>query len=338
MTVFLYCLLRSLRHLALPLLLGLGLSGLCLAFLLPPTGSGEETAVGSLLHLPAFLLAATCLASCLSCWPMFPRGHPATALLQHLRPGPWHGCVAAALGSLLALAMALALLGLLFPSLLQVLGFPSSQVRSRLEFAQAEKQASTLQLLNTDPRPLQSIQLQAPVLGSSELFRRPTRIQILGDGQALHADWLALQNQTLQLALHPPRAVQRLEIRFANPAANLSSLHSYAVRGISAQRYAAAWNGLLACMTYLCPAALALGLCILLQGQVSLAIALALGLCTLLLSNLLEITPVTAAFTAFAQHRWLLTENLGQSALTCLFWPGLLVVLGAGTAKLRVCG
>ena len=86
------------------------------------------------------------------------------------------------------------------------------------------------------------------------------RIQVLGDGEALHPGWLSLPQEVLELTLDPPRRLSEVRIRSQGPLANLRLVFPPgAVLGISQASYPQALNGALAAGSYATAAALVFG-------------------------------------------------------------------------------
>ena len=99
----------SARGLVVPLIGALLLCALCLQLVPFQTDTGVDRAAGQWLHLPGLLLVAAVLGAALEGWPLFSRARPGFTWILRVENRPLHGCLAAALGSMAALAVALTL-------------------------------------------------------------------------------------------------------------------------------------------------------------------------------------------------------------------------------------
>lgn len=281
--------------------------------------SNENTgSQGSWLHLPALLLAAAGLAAALEHWPLMSRERPGYAWLQRIENRPLHGCLAAALGSITALGLALATTGLAFTLLLSLTDTAPAPLASRVLF---QEQAG-LKILSATQPVLRFKTQQSTVV--ERLIIRPTPIllsqdsasialSIHADGEPLHEGFLSNFGDRIELTLTPPRTVTTIELRQQPASSGAMFLPQEDIEGLASSAIPTWINGLLAGLSYLLPAALGFAVMILGHRRLALPVNFAAGLVVILVATLTEITPNSHAIAAFSQGHWLGSEPLGES-------------------------
>lgn len=281
--------------------------------------AGDNTgSQGSWLHLPALLLVAAGLAAALEHWPLMSRERPGYAWLQRIENRPLHGCLAAALGSMTALGLALAATGWAFTLLLSLTNTAPATLASRVLF----EEHTGLKILSAAQPVLRfKTQQTTPV---DRLVIRPTpillshndaaiSISIHADGKPLHQGFLSNFGDRIELTLTPPRPITTIELRQQPQSSGAMFLPQEDIEGLASSSIPTWLNGLLAGLSYLLPAALSLAIMILGHRRLALPVNFAAGLVVMLVATLTGLTPNSQAIAAFSQGHWLGTEPLGES-------------------------
>ena len=145
------------------------------------------------------------------------------------------------------------------------------------------------------------------------------KVRVLADGEPLHAGWIANAGEVIELVLKTPRPIRDLVIERQPGAGLVLRLHADRVEVVSDADGSGIVNCVLALLSYVTAAILALSVMILGHAHLALPVNLAAGLVVCLLATLLELTPSAAAITAFARGQWLLGALPGNP-LAQLFW------------------
>ena len=333
MRVYLHCLEASLRGMRLPFLGALLFCAGLLWMLPPQTGLGADRAAGYWLHLPGLLLVATGLGSALESWPLFSRARPGAGWVLRTQTTPLHGCLVAALGSLTALAIALGCAGVCFALLLGTLGFDLGAVQSRVRFEQGPEFLTdthpAASFRSTSDTPVSRLSIRPrPLLVSAQalLGSLPAEIRVRADGEPLHPDWIENNGGAIEFEISPPRPIAALTVERRVGVGIDISLGGSDVEGRSSRTHSTTANCVLAILTYLIPATLALTVMILGHTHLNLPVNFAAGSAVLFLTTLLEFTPNTAAVTAFARARWVLGEDVATGTLFTVAAAGVLLI------------
>lgn len=339
MRIYLHSLQTTLRGLTVP---GTAALLMCwLAFLALPhrEGTGADRIAGQWLHLPGLIVGAAGLGTVLENWPPFSRDRDGSNWILRITGRALHGCVAAALGNLTGLAVALATIGLLFYGLLTVCGFDQGVIHASVRFVRTGDQTvlhsglPSLSFAATNDESVSTIRLRPRAVYTKTLS--PARIRVLVDGRPLYAGWRDNFGRDITLQVTPPRPIKRLTVeRQAGLGVGLR-FDRNSIEGITAQTRAGSLNCVLACLTYLVPLILALAVMIVGHAHLALPVNLAAGIVTLLLATLLDVTPNSAAITAFARGRWLGTEDVWRSMPTIGAGVVVLVVLRWGLGRMN---
>lgn len=303
------------------------------------TGIGEGMASTSALwlHLPAILLAAIAIAAPLESWPLLSRDRPGNKQLRRLQVGPLQGCGMVAVASLLVLALTLSAAAVLFHWQMQNLGHSRAVHAISSAIASPEDQELAL---GPNQRSLRfslemdfiagSLELRPLALLSARGSYRRTGIQILADGQILNQVPLQVEGSAELLSLNfAPRKLRDLEIRIADLGDIQVKFLPGSILAISAESYPSILNCLLAALSYLFPASLALASLCLLRTALSLPMALALALVVLLTCTLGGFTPNGLAIGAYSRGLWIPSAGLSRSSLASLAMLGGLLLAAA---------
>ncbi len=310
----------SARGLVVPLIGALLLCALCLQLVPFQTDTGVDRAAGQWLHLPGLLLVAAVLGAALEGWPLFSRARPGFTWILRVENRPLHGCLAAALGSMAALAVALTLAGLSFATLLIVLDVDQGDARRRTSVQLRQQRPyldnkqDTLVFLTGDADPVGSIRLRPDAFLSGRDFR-VAKIEVRVDGEKLHEGWLDNAGDTVKFDLVPPRRVREIEIRRKPGPGLLLRVTSDRLEVESSEPRSAVINCILALLSYLIPVSLALAVMIVGHAHLAMPVNFTAGLVACLLATLLELAPTNAAITTFARGRWLPGEGLAADGL-----------------------
>ncbi len=339
MRTFQHCFTVVTRLIAWPFIVVVVLLCVCLL----AAGRNESTTevdnvVGLWLHLPAFLLSATCLAAALEAWPLYSRGRSGENLLRRLEKGPLSGCGAAALGTLAVLAVSLLLGGVIFQAMAHSFDLTHKSVHARTRFTTDQPVLNDnlpkVVLSTSNNLSIKLLQLKpASFLGSGSV--RPAQIRVVADGYSLHAGWLTLPGGEVHIPLNPPRSVHQVSIERHPDSSLLLVFDEGSVLGHSTRTYGGLANCLLAILSYLLPTALALAVMTLGHRHLGLPVGFAAGLATLGLSTLVEATPNAAAVRAFARGHWLPAEGLFPSVIGSLGAVALILLLAHLIGKLK---
>ncbi len=282
------------------------------------SGDDNTGSQGSWLHLPALLLVAAGLAAALEHWPLMSRERPGYAWLQRIENRPLHGCMAAALGSMTALGLALAATGGAFTLLLSLTNTAPATLASRVLF----EEHTGLKILSAAQPVLRFKTQQSATV--ERLVIRPTpillsqndgaiSISIHADGKPLHEGFLSNFGDRIELTLTPPRIVTTIELRQQPASSGAMFLPQEDIEGLASSAIPTWINGLLAGLSYLFPAALGFAVMILGHRRLALPVNFAAGLVVIMVATLTEITPNSHAIAAFSQGHWLGSEPLGES-------------------------
>lgn len=338
MRTFRHCFAITTRLTAGPFIVAVVLVCICLLLTRDDESSSEADHLAGLwLHLPAFLLSATCLGAVLEAWPLYSRGRAGEGLLLRLQKGPLAGCGAAASGTLAALAVSLLLAGVLFQAMLHSFDLAHHPVHARISFVTdqpvLDNRRQTITLSTTSRLSIKSLRLKpAGYLGSDAIG--PAQIRVRADGDDLHEGWLSMIGGEVIIHLDPPRSVQQLSVERHPDSSLFLMFLPGTVRGQSNRTYGGLANCLLAILSYLIPTALALAVMAVGHRFLALPVGFAAGFATLGLSTLVELTPNNAALRAFARGRWVLTEDLSGTAAASLTAVGLVLLLAYLIGKL----
>ncbi len=339
MRTFQHCFTLVTRLIAWPFIVVVVLLCLCL---LAARGDESTTEVdnvaGLWLHLPAFLLSATCLVAALEAWPLYSRGRTGHDLLWRLEKGPLSGCGAAALGTLAALAVSLLLGGAIFQGMAHSFDLTHQSVHARIRFTTdqpvLDQQRSKVVLSTPNSLSIKWLRLKpSGYLGAGPI--RSARIHVVGDGRDLHEGWLTLAGGEVHILLDPPRSVRQLSIERHPDSSLLLVFDGGTVLGYSTRTYGGLANCLLAILSYLLPTALALAVMAVGHRHLGLPVEFAAGLTTLSLSTLVGLTPNAAAVRAFARGHWLPAEDLSPTVIGSLGAIGLVLLLAYLIGKLK---
>jgi hypothetical protein len=329
MTVFSHALRRVLRQLLVPWL-AVSLLGAALLGWLVTTPGFRETGYGARwLYLPGLLLVAATLGAALDTWPPLSRGRPGADWLLRLRPGAGHGGGAAVLGTLAALAIALASCGAIASALLAGWDLAPPAVRARVALHTAQpylSEHSPLVELHLARRtPLATIELQLDgIYAGGDLGPARLRVQY-DEGPAAEE---TIESSGGLLRLEPPAGpVQCLRLHRVGGGMPLRVVLP-ASAGYLPGTHSLLANGALALLSFLAPALLACCVMLAAGSQLGLPVNLAAGLTVLVLSTLLGITPVGAAVEGFAQGHWLPAEPLVSTSLATVSIGAAIVLLG----------
>ncbi|MHC5064139.1 MAG: hypothetical protein ACYTG5_09210 [Planctomycetota bacterium] len=330
------------RRLAWPVLILCGFTWAVLAS--RSDTSAAEPALGSQMglwmHLPALIICATAFAAALETWPLLSKNQVGRKQLGRLQVGPLQGCGAAISGAILALASALIVIGLCFELLASSRqGATAARAVSVAQAKQADLSAAaaldrripamktlgfTLQddweIFGLDLRP------QAALLEPERY--EPANIQVFGDGELLNGEPLLVSSSGELISLRfSPRRLRSMEIRALDFGDFRVSFPNGSIRALSAQEYSSWLNGLLAALSYLFPASLALGAICLLGRDCSKPVCLGLAAAILIASTLAELTPNSAALQAYSRGLWIPSSDLREACLlSLLLFLGLLVI------------
>ncbi|MHC4513944.1 MAG: hypothetical protein ACYTGW_07700 [Planctomycetota bacterium] len=339
MRTFQHCFVVATRLIAWPFIVAVVLVCFCLVMARGDESTTEvDNIAGLWLHLPAFLLSATCLGAALEAWPLYSRERAGHGLLLRLQKGPLSGCGAAALGTLAALAVSLLLGGAIFQAMLNSFDLAHKSVHARIRFTtdqpHLDERRPHVTLSTSEHLSIESLRLRpSGYVTSADI--RPAQIRVLGDGKALHGGWLTLIGGELHIPLEPPRSIRELSIQRHPDSSLLLVFHRETVWGRSTQTYGELANCLLAVLSYLLPAALALAVMAVGHRHLGLPVGFGAGLATLSLSTLVDLTPNGAAVRAFARGRWLPTEGLSTAVAASLGAVGLILLLAYLVGKLE---
>lgn len=334
-----HCFRVTTRLIAAPFIVAVLLVCACLLL-----GRGDETTTGSdhlaglWLHLPAFLLSATCLGAALEAWPLYSRGRSGANLLLRLHRGPLKGCGTAASGTLAALAVSLLVAAMLFQAMLHGFGLVHHPVRARVSFITdqpvLDDRHLEVTLSTSSSLPIKSLRLKpAGYLGSDDIG--PARIRVRANGNDLSDGWFSMSGGEVNVELDPPQVVQQLTFERHPDSSLFLVFLPGTVWGRSARTYGGVSNCALAILSYLLPTALALAVMAMGRHHLALPVGFAAGLATLGLSTLVELTPNNAAVRAFARGWWLPAEDLSGSTIRSLLAVGLVLCLAYLIGKLK---
>ena len=244
---------------------------------------------------------------------------------------PLHGCVAAALGSLTALTAILVLAGLGFQGLIAVLPIEQSEVHNQLpvtllgERPFLDRQHRSLTFRVTTSAKAQAIRLKPRgIMADRDAGHAKIRIRV--DGAPLHPGWIENAGDAIALELTPPRPIREIVLERQSGPGLVLHLPARSVEVVSQATHSNWLNCVIALLSYLSAAVLALAVMILGHAYLALPVNLAAGLVVCLLATLLELTPSTAAISAFARGRWVLGAVPGDP-LSQVLWT---TALGIG--------
>ena len=306
------------KQLVLPLLGTLGIAWLGIAWQ-PPLqggGAGSDAAARLWLQLPACGLAIAAVAAILEAWPLLCRDRCGATLVSRLQPRWAQGCVAAGAGALVALAGSLALSGVAFTGMLAAHGVDTDRVRQHVRFESTvgapvlDAQRRRLVFRARVTQTMTELRLTPLAFATERGEYRPAQLRITAGGRPLHDATLTIGGSGERLSItFPAQPVGEIEIEALPGSGLLLLLQPGAVEGLLAQAKSDALNAVLAALSFLVPAALALALGSLLRGRIGLPVAVAGGTALVLASTALAATPNGAAITAYAALRWLPGEN-----------------------------
>lgn len=339
MNTFRHCFQVTIRLIAAPLIVSVVLVSVCLVLALPDESTTRvDHLAGLWLHLPAFLLSATCLGAALEAWPLYSRGRSGEGLLLRLERGPLSGCGVAALGTLTALGISLAVMGVLFEGLLNSFDLVHQPVHARIGFVADRRvlddEQAKVTLAATSDLPIKKLDLRpAGHVGGEGIG--PARLQIRGDGTALHAGWLEAMGGEMIVDVDPPRFMKEVSVERHPDSRLMLVFGPGSVWGQSDRTFGGLANCLLAILSYLVPTALALAVMALGHRYLALPVGFAAGLATLGLATLVELAPNAAAVRAFARGQWIPAEGLSPAALGCVAGAALVLLLAYPIGKLK---
>jgi len=338
MKTFQHCFAITTRLTAGPFIVAVVMVCTCLLLTRHDESSTEaEHLAGLWLHLPAFLLSATCLGAALEAWPLYSRGRSGEGLLLRLQRGPLAGCGAAASGTLAALAISLLLAGGVFQWMVHSFDLVHQPVHARIAFATdhplLDNRNPTVTLSTASQLSIKSLRLRpAGYLASDDISA--ARIRVRADGSDVE-EWLSVIGGEVIIELKPPRPVQQLSIERHPDSGVLLMFLEGSVWGQSDRTYGGLANCLLAILSYLMPTALALAVMAVGHRYLALPVGFAAGFATLCLSSLVELTPNNAAVRAFARGQWILTEDLSGAVAASCTAIGLALLLAYLIGKLN---
>ena len=336
MRVYLHCLKAGLLGMLLPVVGTVLMCAGILSMLPPQSGIGTDRAAGYWLHLPGLLLVTTGLGAALDSWPLFSRAQAGAAWILRTQRTPLRGCLVAALGNLTALATALVCAGACFALLLSSLGFDLGAVRSRVRFEGAQRVLTdanpSMSLSSTSGTPVAELAVRPRpfLIGTqSPAGMSPAQLRLRADGELLHPNWIESIGDPIRIEISPPRTIDSLTLERKVGDTVAVSVGSHEVEALSSGSHSGTLNCILASLTYLVPALLALGVMILGHSHLILPVNFAAGTAALVLATLLEFTPNTTAVTAFARARWVWGEDLGTGTLFTAGTVAVLLILRA---------
>lgn len=334
MTIFARCFRECLLRLAMPTVVCTALA-IWIARSLDELGAPDIEASSAWLHLPGLVLSAVALAAVTAAWPAFGRRRTGSAFVVRLRTGPLDGCGAAAFAAWCALAIALAAAGAAFDRLA-----PSAHdgVERRLE-ARLE---ATAELVRPGDR-VRATLAGNPTLGALRLSPRarysvdgdyaPVDVDVFVDDETAAIARTTLrglgESTTLRVAPRQVRSITLQRVSAPGPALRFGSV---GVVGIGDTPLPRTWNAVLACASYLLPAAIALSIACAGRARLGLLVlALSTG-AVLLTATASGMTPPLDAIRTYAHGAWLPDAGLGaacfwslSSALAvmlCSVWTG----------------
>ena len=337
--IFANCAAGTTRRLVVPWVIAIAATGLALWTSERLVAADRDVTAGLWLHLPCFLITAAAVGAALESWPLFSRGRRGAGLLSRLQPPGADGCVAATAGSMTALAAILATTALTFSGMLSVRGDQPDQPRAHVQLAVAQPRP----VLDANQRRLEvrvpaagevsELRLRPLVFLTSGQADRPARVHVSAGGRRLHEAPLEVgsNNDPISLPI-PSQRLSVVEVMTEGDTDLALYFQDGAIEAVLSEVKDGALNSVLAALSYLWPAALALALATLARRHMGPAVAMATGVACLVVFTLFDWAPNSAAIASYADSRWLPTEGFfSMSAVSLAVVAGLLA-LAAATA------
>ncbi len=341
MNVVRACALRTLRRLVLPSVFAIGFAWLATRADAVRTTTGDaDFAALVWLHVPALWLTGAALLIAIDEWPLFHRGREDAAWIARIAPGPWHGCAAAMAGALLGLATGLGIVAAVFAALLTA--SEGAHVRARVPLPAIGEptlvpNAGTIRFDARDAGSIAQLDVRATPIRRVGDPILPVGLEVFADGARLHDAPFEVAASSHRVRLRfEARDVEQIEVRRSpGYAPVLLSFPPNAIEAGSATERSAIGNAILAALSYLLPATLALATLCVLRRVVRGPVAVVLLLGVPIIATVLELTPNGAAIDACARGRWLPSEPLLTSSLVFAIWFTLAMVASAFVGRRR---
>ena len=310
MYIFRMSFLDCTARLSLPAILLLLLTALVTSTLDTLDGVAVDS-TGMWLHLPAMLLSAVAIAAVLDGWPLFGRDRQGAALLERLPTGPLDGCGSASAGGIAALGLFLGAAGALFGAWTS----DRTQVERRITLDADGQRAlaragDELRLLLSEPTEIRAVKLRPRAFYPPGGVFEPVALEVALDGEVITGEPRAVLGLGQPLDLRfTPRVVSEIVLRSIGDAGPRLTLPDGSAVVFRTGRGSAVVNAILASLSYLYPAGLALLLACLLRRHVMLGVAIVLALAALLLATLTGFTPNGDAVHSYARGLWILDQG-----------------------------